>query len=213
MCSQATCFGLIRHAATLWNEKKLIQGKQDSPLSETGQAMATDWGQSLASLPWHRIICSDLGRTIATSELINHSLKLPVHPDKRLQEQDWGEWSGRTLADVKKHHEKQLRDMVRSGWSLRPPGGESRLEALERSLAALREAHTTWPGESILVVCHEGIIKCLLYHLSGRRFLPEEPRLINKGYQLHLLKHEQELSIKKLNYVTLSPPVTGGKNP
>jgi probable phosphoglycerate mutase len=203
MSSQATSFGLIRHAATLWNEKKMIQGRLDSPLSGNGRKMAAEWGRSLASFSWQRIICSDLGRTRATAELINHTLKLPVHPDRRFREQDWGEWSGRTLAEVKKHHKKQLSDLVRNGWAFRPPGGESRTEVLARSLAALHEAHTTWPGESILVVCHEGIIKCLLYHLSGRQFLPEEPRLINKGYQLHLLEHKQELIIKELNYTSL----------
>ena len=213
MRSQATCFGLIRHAATLWNEKKLIQGQQDSPLSETGKNMATDWGSKLASLSWQRIICSDLARTRATAELINQTLKLPVHTDGRIREQDWGEWSGSTLNDLKKHHEEKLQEQVCSGWSFRPPDGESRIEVLKRSLAALHEAHTTWPGESILVVCHEGIIKCLLYHLTGRQFLPEEPRLINKGYQLHLLEQEQELVLKKLNHLALSPPVTGGKNP
>ena len=175
---QPTSFGLIRHATTQWNEKKLIQGQQDSPLSLAGQQMATDWGRRLASFSWQRIICSDLGRTRETTELINQTLKLSIHPDKRLREQDWGEWSGISLAEVKKKHKELLQSMVRSGWSFQPPGGESRKQVLRRSLAAMQEAHTSWPGESILIVCHEGVIKCLLYHLTERKFLPEEPPLI-----------------------------------
>ena len=189
----------MRHATTLWNEKKMIQGQQDSPLSKEGQQMAANWGRRLASFSWQRIICSDLGRTRATSELINRTLNLPIHPDKRLREQDWGEWSGMTLADVKEKHKKLLQDMVRSGWFFQPPGGESRKRVLGRSLAALHEAHTSWPGESILVVCHEGVIKCLLYSLTGRKFLPEEPRLIKPDH-LHLLEQDdKKLYLKELN--------------
>ncbi len=198
--SQPTTFGLIRHATTLWNEKKIIQGQQDSPLSETGQQMAADWGRRLASFPWQRIVCSDLGRTRETTELINQTLKLPVCPDKRLREQDWGEWSGISLAEVKQTHKELLQTMVRSGWLFKPPGGESRKQVLKRSLTALQETHTSWPGESILVVCHEGVIKCLLYHLTDRKFLPEEPPLIKRNH-LNLLEHDdKKLYLKVLNY-------------
>ena len=123
---QPTNFGLIRHATTLWNEKKMIQGQLDSPLSTAGQQIATNWGYKLASYAWQRIICSDLGRTRETTELINQTLKLPVHMDERLREQNWGEWSGRTLAEVNETHQELLQSMVRSGWYFQPPKGESR---------------------------------------------------------------------------------------
>ena len=200
---QPTNFGLIRHATTLWNERKIIQGQQDSPLSQAGQKMATDWGYNLASYAWQRIICSDLGRTRETTELINQTLKLPVHVDKRLREQDWGEWSGFSLAEVKETHKKQLRSMVRSGWCFQPPKGESRKQVLKRSLTALYEAHSSWPGESILIVCHEGVIKCLLYHLTKRNFLPEEAPLI-KPKHLHLLAQDDStLYLEELNCMQL----------
>jgi len=165
--------------------------------------MAADWGRRLASFSWQRIICSDLGRTRETTELMNKTLKLPVHTDKLLREQNWGEWSGISLTEVKKNHKKLLQSMVRSGWLFQPPGGESREQVLKRSLAALYEAHTTWPGESILVVCHEGVIKCLLYHLTKRKFLPEEPKLIQPRH-LHLLAQDDStLYLKEINCMQL----------
>lgn len=196
---QSTSFALIRHATTLWNEKKIIQGQQDSPLSRTGRQMAADWGHRLASSSWQRIICSDLGRARETAALINQTLKLSIHLDKRLREQDWGEWSTISLAEVKKTQKELLQSMVSSGWSFQPPGGESRKQVLRRSLAAIYEAHISWPGESILVVCHEGVIKCMLYHLTGRKFLPDEPPLI-KPHHLHLLEQDNKtLYLKELN--------------
>jgi probable phosphoglycerate mutase len=59
----------------------------------------------------------------------------------------------------------------------------------ERSQIALCEAAARWPAETILIVTHEGVIKSLLYHFSGRKFLPEEPPLI-KSMHLHWLFHD-----------------------
>jgi len=199
-----TRFGLIRHAATLWNEEQRIQGHGNSPLSKNGREMAKSWGRRMASLSWQRILCSDLGRTRETTALINQTLNLPVHQDNRLREQDWGKWTGMTLPDLKNSRNKMLRLMERSGWLFQPPDGESRQQVLQRSLAALQAAHTAWPGESILVVCHEGVIKCVLYHLRGRKFLPEEPRLI-KPYHIHLMEQfDRTLRLKKINSMPLN---------
>ncbi len=196
---RATRFGLIRHAQTLWNKEKRIQGRLDSPLSAAGRQMAASWGRELHDLAWQRIICSDLGRARATMALLNQTLKLPVHLDKRLREQDWGKWNGMMMAELKSGQAEMLRQQEKAGWLFRPPDGESRQQVLERSLAALHAAHLAWPGENILVVCHEGVIKCLLYHLAGQNFLPNELRL-PKGYYLHLLEQlGRTLYLKKMN--------------
>ncbi len=192
MNSTTTRFGLIRHGRTTWNEEHRIQGWQDSPLSPSGRAMARRWGEELRPMPWQRILASDLGRARATVAEINRALGLAVHLDPRLREQDWGCWSGLTFAELHARHREELEQQVAAGWDFRPPGGESRREVLARATAALEDGWQKWPGEEILVVCHEGIIKCLLYHLCRRRFLPDEPRLLRRGYWLHLLRADRD---------------------
>ena len=182
-----TRFGLIRHARTIWNEEKRIQGRKNSPLSAVGVAMAKRWGQELGHHRWDRILMSDLGRVQETAEQVNASLQLPLTLEPRLREQDWGQWSGQTFPDLFSYCADEIRDQEQLGWMFQPPGGESRMAVLERSRQALLEAHARWPGENILVICHEGNIKCLLYFLLKRKFLPDEPRLLT-GYQLHLLQ-------------------------
>ncbi|MDW7771567.1 MAG: histidine phosphatase family protein [Desulfobulbaceae bacterium] len=200
---QATQFGLIRHAATLWNNQKKIQGQLDSPLSPAGREQAAAWGKELSGFSWQRILCSDLGRARETAALINEALNLPVMVEPKLREQDWGQWSGMTLAELRNSAPGLLLRQVRSGWNFRPPGGESRQEVLERCLPVLQEAGTSYPGERILVVCHEGVIKCLLYHLLGRRFLPEEPKKI-QGFHLHLLEcRDRKLYLAHMNRLAL----------
>jgi len=202
-----TSFGLIRHSTTLWNKEKRIQGQQDSPLSDRGRAMAIAWGKQLKEMDWQRIYSSDLGRAAETAALINGTLELPVLYDARLREQDWGSWTGKTLSELKKNQARELREQEQMGWLFRPPQGESRRTVLTRGLNALADASARWPGEKILVVCHEGMIKCLLYHLLNRQFLPGEPPVLAAAH-LHLLVRERDsLSIDRLNFLPLAGTV------
>ena len=198
-----TVFGLIRHAQTVWNQKKRIQGRQDTPLTAEGESLAEEWGHRLEAYPWDRMIVSHSGRALKTAELINISLQIPMIKDPRLQEQDWGEWTGKTLAQLIQDSPNHLFEQVSAGWKFRPPNGEDRNEVWKRSQNALQEAFDKWPGKRILVVTHEGVIKCLIYRLSGRRFLPTEPSLLSPRH-LHLLMYDRTgLRIKKINAIDL----------
>ncbi len=202
-----TKFGLIRHSLTQWNEEKRIQGLQNSPLSENGRRMATAWGHELAGLHWDRIVASDLGRVKETVALINRELNLPVHIEPLLREQDWGEWSGLSFPELFARFSPEVKNQEAAGWDFRPPEGESRKEVLARAMQALNKIADQWPGEDILLVCHEGIIKTLLYHLLDRKFLPSEPKIL-KGYQLHLL----QVSDTKPKLIAMNHLLLTGKN-
>lgn len=204
MMPPKTIFGLFRHAETEWNRQKRIQGQQDAPLTEDGRDSARRWGLRLAGLEWDRLMTSDLGRAMKTAELINDRLKLPVHPDPGLREQRWGDWTARTIPQLKAEQADRLAALEAAGWDFTPPGGESRRRVLDRSRDALLTAAQNWPGQRILVVCHEGVIKCLIYHLSGRRFLPGAPRIL-KPLHLHLLSERAgRLALDRLNWLDLA---------
>lgn len=200
-------FGLIRHAQTVWNRDKKIQGHSDSPLTTDGEKQASSWGRILSQFSWDRILASDAGRALATVEIINAALKIPLSIDSRLKEQDWGQWVGKTVRQIETEARQVLDAQVNAGWDFCPPGGESRLSVLKRSQQALREAAERFPGQIILVVAHEGIAKSLIYHLCGRKFLPGEPAIL-KSYQLHWLFYDSSgLQIEKINAMRLSSQV------
>jgi len=184
-------FGLIRHAQTVWNREKKIQGHSDSPLTTDGKRQASGWGQILSQFSWDRILASDTGRALETADRINRVLNLSLTTDDRLREQDWGRWTGKTISQIKTEEPQMVAAQVNAGWDFRPPGGEDRNRVLHRSKTALLEAAVRWPGDNFLVVTHEGVIKCIIYHLCGRKFLPTEPPLL-KSYQLHRLVHDRD---------------------
>jgi len=198
-----TRFGLIRHAQTQWNREKLIQGQSDSPLTSDGKIQALRWGQILKQFSWDRILASDIGRAMETAKIINRAINISLQTDSRLREQDWGQWTGNTISQLKADTPRELDAQVRAGWAFCPPGGEDRRSVLDRSRQALREAAAKWPGDDILVVTHEGVVKSLIYHLCGRKYLPGEPAVI-KPYQLHWLAIDQDgLRIEEMNALAL----------
>ncbi|MFC1829595.1 histidine phosphatase family protein [Thermodesulfobacteriota bacterium] len=186
--NRTTKIGLIRHAETVWNREKRIQGQKNSPLTTEGEQHAEAWGRMLKTMVWDRIICSDIGRAKETAALINASLEIPVTYDSRLREQDWGEWTGKTLTEIEDKIPRALSKAASKGWEFCPPDGESRHAVWSRSQSAVREAAQNWSGETILVVTHEGVIKCLIYCLIGQRFLPTDAPLLLPQH-LHWLVH------------------------
>jgi probable phosphoglycerate mutase len=200
---KTTRFGLIRHAETVWNRAKRIQGQLDSRLTSDGRRQADSWGCLLRTLDWDRCICSDLARAWETTVLVNRSCRVPASRDAGLREQDWGRWTGRTIARIKQEEPALLAKLTLKGWQFRPPGGEDRLSVWQRGRKVLEDAAEKWPGKNILVVTHEGLIKCLVYRLLRRQFLPSEPRILAPAH-LHLVAvNDGRLGVEKLNAVAL----------
>ena len=201
---KVTRFGLIRHAETIWNRQKKIQGQHDSSLTAAGRAQADSWGRILKQYSWKRILASDTGRALETAKIVNDALKVELITDPRLREQDWGDWVGKTVSLLKTQQPLVLAEQERAGWDFCPPGGEDRKGVLARCKRALEDAAAKWHGDDLLVVTHEGVIKSLVYSLSGRKFLPGEPPLL-KSYRLHWLAHDRNgLRLEQANALNLS---------
>lgn len=196
---ETSVFGLLRHGETEWNCQKKIQGLSNSPLTPKGVSQTKEWAETLQQWKWDQIYASDLGRVKQTVAILNESLQLPTFFDKRLREQNWGDWEGLTIASIKRDYKEELKNRVALGWEFSAPGGETRSSVLERVLEALQSINDNQPGKRTLIVCHQGVIKAVLYHLSNRQFLPEEDPLVqhNNFHIIRCLKNS--FNIEKLN--------------
>lgn len=182
-----TTFGLLRHGQTEWNILKKIQGSGDSPLTPEGKEQTGEWGGTLKRFGWNRIIASDLGRVRETVEILNQKLHLPVTFDHRLREQLWGNWEGLTIPYIKENFKEDLARRVAMGWEFAAPGGETRLAVKDRVLSTLIECAEKWPDQKILVICHQGVVKSVLYYIDNREFMPGEDPLLQHN-RLHLIR-------------------------
>lgn len=194
-----TRFGLIRHALTAWNLQKRIQGRQDSAIASEGEQQAVQWGGLLKPMGWNRILCSDAGRALKTAELINRSLRVSIHPEPELREQDWGLWTGKTMARIRQESSRLLSEQEARGWRFCPPGGEVLEKVWQRSRRALLNAAEKWPGGQILVVTHEGVIKSLIYRFNSRQRLLNTPLRLLPWHLHRLIGDRRGLYLEKIN--------------
>ena len=181
--SKSTLFGLLRHGQTVWNTQRRLQGRLDSPLTEEGIEAVREWARFLAGPRWNwtRIITSPAPRARTTAQLINDALRVEIHEEQDLREQNWGVWEGLRWTEILTNSGDEVQTQVDKGWAFRPPDGESRAEVRSRAQAALHSFGHQFPGEQILVITHQGIIKSLIYAIEKRAFLPDEPELVDKN--------------------------------
>lgn len=202
--SAVTRFGVLRHATTEWNLSRRLQGHEDSPLTPEGEIQALGWGRFLAQYSWNRILSSDLGRAHKTAALINRTLHVPLSLNSGLREMDWGQWTGRTLAEIQQECATEWKMQVEAQWFFCPPGGESHEAVWKRGRQALVEASGIWPEENILVITHEGMIKSLMYHKSTVSAVPKS-ELNPRPYHLHQLTFSgSTLAVIHSNFVDMS---------
>src|SRR5262245_37002938 len=89
---------LLRHAPTGWNETGRVQGASDIELSDAGRDAVRGWILPPPIDRWRRI-ASPLARARETAALLHPKADAAIEP--RLAEMNWGEWEGRTLADLR----------------------------------------------------------------------------------------------------------------
>lgn len=192
-------FGLLRHGETEWNTDKRIQGFSDSPLTTKGVLQTQQWIKTLKQWDWDQIYASDLGRVKQTAAIINESLQVPTFFDTRLREQNWGDWEGLTIPAIKTDYKEELKKRVALGWGFSAPSGETRSSVLERVFDILQSISINTPGKKTLIICHQGVIKAVLYHLSNRQFLPEEDPLIQHNNFHIISSRHNSFNIEQLN--------------
>ena len=159
----------LRHGQTDWNAQGRLQGRLDIPLNAKGQGQARRNGGVLAELidapNSMTYVASPLRRTRQTMEIARQALGLPPDGfavDDRLLEINFGEWEGKTWAEVQSGWPKEYRARTADGFNGVVPGGESYAMVTARVASWLTDV--TVPT---VVVSHGGIMRCLRGHVLG----------------------------------------------
>ena len=172
---------LIRHGETTWNAENRVQGQSDSPLSEVGIAQARALADRLKDEPIAAAYSSDLSRAFETAKIIAEPHGLGVIASHTLREADYGEWTGRTMDEVRADWSEAYADYVSDPANARIPGGESVLELVRRSHTCAVEIAQRHPGENILIVGHGGSVRGIICGILDRVELFWNFKLSNAG--------------------------------
>ena len=157
----------IRHGETAWNVDTRIQGHLNIPLNETGHWQAERLGQALAGEEITAIYASDLSRAHETALYVSRASGIPVVPELGLRERGFGDFEGRTFAEIEIALPDQAERWRKRDPSFAPSGGESLLQVQERVLATVNRLAKAHPGELIVMVGHGGVMD-VLYRAATR---------------------------------------------
>lgn len=159
---------LLRHGAHDDVGHRLTGRAPDGGLTDKGQQQIEAAVAELRRSPPTAIFASPRRRTQETAAIVTRHFGLAVETSRALDELDFGEWSGRTFAELV--GDPRWTDWNARRASARCPGGESQGEAQARALAFAFEAAAH--HQRALLVTHCDIIRSLVCW-SERRSLDD----------------------------------------
>ena len=131
---------LVRHGETEWTVSKKHTGSTDIELTPAGEEEARALAPVLAAHPFAAVFTSPLKRARRTAELAGFGDAIV---DDRLVELNYGEYEGRTTAEIRRDRP----DWVL--WRDGSPGGES-MDEVGRRADAVIERITSLDGDALL---------------------------------------------------------------
>ena len=220
---------LVRHGLSSFNKERRIQGRDDlSNLSEEGHEQARALGRSLEDVSLQAIYSSPLQRAAATTasllETKGGQTPDPVFDDGLL-EVDLEPWSGQTIDELMqgstevykiwKQRPMELELQRRDGSSYKPL--PELMEQAQDFISKLLERHPANGNDTVLVVAHNAILRCLMLVLLGepdhgfRRLRVDNTSL--SVFNIRPGENGPQVQIECLNSTThLQPLPEKGKN-
>ncbi|MGK9047901.1 alpha-ribazole phosphatase family protein [Stutzerimonas chloritidismutans] len=162
-----TSIDLLRHGET--EQGGGFRGSLDDALTERGWQQMRD--AVAGAGPWDVLVSSPLQRCAAFARELAVQQGLPLQLEPDLRELHFGDWEGRSAAELMQHSAEALGLFWADPYGFTPPVGEPLVQFEARVLAAIDCLRQRFAGQRLLVICHAGVMRLLLTHARG---LPRE---------------------------------------
>src|SRR5688572_19979829 len=154
----------LRHGQTTWNaDGNRYAGASDVPLTELGIRQAKVGAERIRDLEFDAVFCSGLSRALETAKLALDGRDVPIVQDPRLNEMNYGDWEGKTHAEILAEPDNHWHDWAQDPDAWRPgTTGELASELVARATAFLYDVMQ--PGHTVLAVAHHTTGRLLIAH-------------------------------------------------
>ena len=156
---------ITRHGQTELNLKKLMQGRVDEPLNDTGRNQAKAARAQIGDIKFDAVFASPLDRAVETASILGGVDRSQVITDDRIIETDFGKY------DMKSYYRMGIPMILY--WALpeifpAPKTVETIESMAARSRSFLNDLQEK-DYDNVLIVCHGGIIRALCGCLENRK--------------------------------------------
>lgn len=159
-----TRFMLIRHAAHVLGGSR-IAGRLPVELSELGRGQAIRLAERVSKLPLQVIYSSPVRRAHDTALPLAQRLGLTVQISDALAEIDYGDWTGKSLDELRPVEAWKQWNAFRSGAAV--PGGETMSQIQARVIAEMNRLRHRHPDQLVALFSHGDVIKAALTYWMG----------------------------------------------
>jgi broad specificity phosphatase PhoE len=148
------------HAITTDNEAGIATGWMPGELSERGRGTAAELGRRRRNDRIAAVYVSDLHRAMETARIAFEGSQVPIIPDRRLRECNYGRLNGMPAGQLEQQRSLHIDDP----W----PGGESYQGVVDRTRELLCEVSAEWDGHRVLWISHSANKWALDHLLLGQ---------------------------------------------
>lgn len=189
---------IVRHGETEWNVIKRFQGQLNTPLTEKGMEKLRKTGKKLENVLFDEVYTSELGRTVASAEIIlneNRGYKNKKRELKKLAELNeiyFGVWQGLTYEEVFLKYPEEGNNYFYDVKNYKAENVEAeKLEdALERFLKGINKILDSYESGNILVVTHGTVFEMFMNYVANDSIFDIDERTLmgNGDYKVFSYK-------------------------
>lgn len=189
---------IVRHGETEWNVIKRFQGQLNTPLTEKGMEKLRKTGKKLENVLFDEVYTSELGRTVASAEIIlneNRGYKNKKRELKKLAELNevyFGVWQGLTYEEVFLKYPEEGNNYFYNVKNYKAENVEAeKLEdALERFLKGINKILDSYESGNILVVTHGTVFEMFMNYVANDSIFDIDERTLmgNGDYKVFSYK-------------------------
>lgn len=182
---------VIRHGETEYNKVGRVQGSGiDSSLNETGFKQAEAFYQAYKDVPFEKIYCSRLQRTVQSVQgLIDDGI--PYEQLVEFNEISWGEREGQFFHPSTHQEYRDLLDAWQNGDVSRSiGGGEGPTDVMERQKKAMDYIMEKEDEKLILLSIHGRALRILLTWLTGNHLKDMEHLFVHQNLCVYSLLYD-----------------------
>lgn len=176
-----TTLYLLRHGTTAANLEKRFAGRTEEPVHPHGIPQIERVGQGLVDKKIIRIYTGPLRRTRQSAEILREILKAPVCIDNGLNEIAIPHWDGLTKDEIRARFGPEYPTWLESPHAFHSPGCEPLAEVQNRAVTCAERMLAEHQGESVVVISHLIILRCLALHYLGMELNDFRKITINNG--------------------------------
>jgi len=159
-------FLVVQTGKTVWEQEGRLDSLAGSPLSEEGREAAGNIAEAMKVFSPTLAFASEGQAEVEMVKLIADAGSLKVHCENGLGEIDYGIWQGLKTEEIKRRQPRLQKQWMEAPSGVRPPGGESLVEAQDRvwqTVFTLLKKHKDEVAVLIMRPVILGLFRCRVF--------------------------------------------------